>query len=165
MAPQTKTQRQAAAQKAAATRKRNTAAQTSGRAKASARRTAGSAETTGRAARTTAKQAGEATSQRGAAEATRLQAAARRAQRAVYVPVGALLEARDSVAGTVRTYTDPRRARRQFDRFERRGERALRRNRGVVKRQVTEARRGVEIRANDVQTGTEDLVERVRSLV
>jgi len=76
-----------------------------------------------------------------------------------------VLEARDRVAETARTYTDSRRARHQFDRFEKRGERALWRNRRVVEQQVTEARRGVENRANDVQTGAEDLVERVRSLV
>src|SRR4029450_319376 len=43
MAPQTRTQRQAAAKKAAATRKRNSAKQSSGTAKASVRRTTTSA--------------------------------------------------------------------------------------------------------------------------
>ncbi|HKH14988.1 MAG TPA: hypothetical protein VKA47_10080 [Solirubrobacterales bacterium] len=96
---------------------------------------------------------------------TRLEAAARRAQRALYVPVGVILEARDGLAQTALTYTDPRRAQRQFDRFERRGERALRRNRRVVEQRVTQGRREVEHRVDDVQTGAEDLVERVRSLV
>ncbi len=124
MAVQTPTQRQAAAKKAAATRKRNAATQT-----------------------------------------TRLQGAARGAQRALYVPIGAILEARDGFADTVRTYSDSRRVQREFDRFERRGERALRRNRRVVEKRVTEARREVEDRVDDVQTGAVDLVERVRSRV
>jgi hypothetical protein len=88
-----------------------------------------------------------------------------RLERGVYVPVGAVLEVRDSVAEAVRNYSDPQRAKREFDRFERRGERALRRNRRAVERGVTEARREVENRANRVQTGTDDLVDRVRSLV
>jgi len=129
MAAQTRTQRQAAAKKAAATRKRNAAAQSTTRAKGSARRTARTAETTARGARTTAEQADRAASKRGAAEATRLQGAARGAQRALYVPIGAILEARDGLANTVRTYGDSRRVQREFDRFERRGESALRRNR------------------------------------
>ena len=96
---------------------------------------------------------------------TRLQAAARGAQRALYVPVGVVLEARDGIAQTARIYTDPRRAQRKFDRFERRGERALRRNRRFVEQRVTRGRREVEHRVDDVQTSAEDLVERVRSLV
>jgi hypothetical protein len=94
-----------------------------------------------------------------------MEAAARRAQRALYVPVGVILEARDGIAQTARTYTDPRRAQRQFDRFERRGKRALQRNRRVVEQRVTKGQRKVEHRVEDVQTGAEDLVERVRSLV
>ena len=96
---------------------------------------------------------------------TRLEAAARGAQRALYVPVGAVLEARDGLASTVRTYSDSRRAQREFDRFERRGERALRRNRRRVEKRVTEARHEVEDRVDDVQTGAGDLVEQVRSRV
>ena len=125
MAAQTKTQRQAAAKKAAATRKRNSARQSGGTAKASARRTRSSAENTGRAARTTAEQAARATARRAEAETTRLGAVAHQAERAVLIPVGAALEARDRVTDTVRTYTDTRLTRHELNRFERRGATAL----------------------------------------
>ena len=134
MAAQTKTQRQAAAKKAAATRKRNSAKQTGGAAKASARRTRSSARGTGRAARTTAKQAARATAHRADAEATRLEAVARQAERTVLIPVGAALEASDRVANTVRTYSDSRLARQQLKRFERRGAKALGRTRRKLDR-------------------------------
>jgi hypothetical protein len=134
MAAQTKTQRQAAAKKAAATRKRNSAKQTGGAAKASARRTRSSARGTGRAARTTAKQAARATAHRADAEATRLEAVARQAERTVLIPVGAALEAGDRVANTVRTYSDSRLARQELNRFERRGAKALGRTRRTLDR-------------------------------
>ena len=52
----------------------------------------------------------------------------RRAERTmVLIPVGAALEARDAAVKTVRTYTGRRTARRELDRFERRGEKALKR--------------------------------------
>ena len=92
-------------------------------------------------------------------------AARHRAQRALYVPIGAILEARDGLVGAVRTYGDSRRVRREFDRFERRGQRALRRNRREVGKRVTKARRRVEHRVEDVQTGVGDLAERARSYV
>jgi hypothetical protein len=132
MAAQTKTQRQAAAKKAAATRKRNSSRQSGGAAKASARRTRSSAESTGRAARTTAKQAVRATARRAEAETTRLGAVASQAERAVLIPVGAALEARDRVASTVRTYSDTRLTRRELNRFERRGAEALGRTRRTM---------------------------------
>ena len=122
MAPQTRTQRQAAAKKAAATRKRNSARQSSGTAKASVRRTTTSAQSTGRAARTASKQAGRATARRVLAEKTRFEAVAREAERVVLIPVGAALEARDRVAATIRTYSDSRLARQQLNRFERRAQ-------------------------------------------
>ena len=131
MTPQTTTQRQAAAKKAAATRKRNSAKQRSGAAEASARRTRDSAQDTGRAASTTAKQAARATARRAEAETTRLGAVAHQAERAVLIPVGAALEARDRVTNTVRTYSDARLTRRELNRFERRGADALGRTRSV----------------------------------
>ena len=164
MAPQTRTQRQAAAKKAAATRKRNSAKQSSGTAKASARRTTTSAQSTGRAARTTAKQAARATARRASAETTRLEAVARQAERAILIPVGAALEARDRVTATVRTYSDSRLTRQQLNRFERRGTTALRRNRRAVERQAKDGRDSVESRANVVQSSANDVVERVLSL-
>ena len=164
MATQTRTQRQAAAKKAAATRKRNSAKQSRGTAKASARRTAMSARNTGRAARTTAEQAARTTARRTSAERTRLGAVARQAERAILIPVGAALEARDRVAATVRTYSDSRLTRRQLNRFERRGATALRRNRRADERQAKEARDSVESRANEVQSSANYAVERVLSL-
>jgi hypothetical protein len=134
MAAQTKTQRQAAAKKAAATRKRNSARQSGGTAKASARRTRSSAQETGRAARRTAKQAASATARRAEAEATRLGAVARQAERVVLIPVGAALETRDRVTDTVRTYTDTRLTRQELNRFERRGANALGRTRRTAER-------------------------------
>ena len=83
MATQTPTQRRAAAKKAAATRKRNASS-------ASARSTSRSARTTARSATTTA-------STRAQAEAKGLQALALQAERAVLIPVGAALTARDTV--------------------------------------------------------------------
>ena len=122
MAAQTKTQREAAAKKAAATRKRNSARQSGGTAKASARRTRSSAQDTGRAARTTAKQAASAT--------------AHQAERVVLIPVGAALETRDRVTDTVRTYTDSGLTRQELNRFERRGAKALGRTRRTAERRT-----------------------------
>lgn len=165
MAQQTRTQRQAAAKKAAATRKRNAANQRNGSAKASARRTAVSAQTTGRAASTTAKQAGRVAARRAEAATMRLEAFGRQVERTLLIPVGAALEARDRVTETVRTYSDGEHTREQLNRFERRGATALRRNRRAVERQAKDVRELVEQRANGVQSWADDAVGRVRSLV
>jgi hypothetical protein len=164
MASQTRTQRQAAAKKAAATRRRNSARQSRGTAKASARRTATSAKSTGRAAGTTAKHTARATARRVLAQKPRLGAVARKAERAILIPVGAALEARDRLTATVRTYSDRRVARQQLNRFERRGATALRRNRRAVVRQARDVRDSVERRANGFQSRTNEVVERVRSV-
>ena len=164
MASQTRTQRQAAAKKAAATRKRNSARQSSETAKASVRRTTTSAQSTGRAARTASRQAGRATARRVSAEKTRFEAVARQAERGVLIPVGAVLEARDRVAAIIRTYSDSRLARQQLNRFERRGATVLRRKRWAVERQAEDVRGSVESRANGVQSRANDLVERVLSI-
>lgn len=87
--------------------------------------------------------------------ATRAARAQLLAERAVLIPVGAALEARDRVAGTVDavvTTTRSRRAlERQLKRFERRGggartqlEREVRRTRTRLERQTRTARRGLE---------------------
>ena len=164
MAPQTRTQRQAAAKKAAATRKRTSARQSTGNAKASARRTTTSAQSTGRAARTASKQSGQATALRVSAEKTRFEAVARQAERFLLIPVGAALVARDRVAATIRTYSDSRLAREQLNRFERRGATVLRRKRRAVERQAKDVRDSVENRANGVQSRATDVVEHVLSL-
>ena len=164
MAPQTRTQRQAAAKKAAATRKRNSARQSSETARSSVRRSTTSAQSAGRAARTASKQAGRATARRVSAEKTRFEAVARQAERGVLIPVGAVLEARDRVAETIRTYSDSRLAGQRLNRFERRGATALRRNRSAVERQAKDVRDTVETRANGLQSRANDVVEHVLSL-
>lgn len=135
MAPQTRTQRQAAAKKAAATRKRNASRQSNGTVRAAARRSL--------------------------AERIRVEALARQAERAILIPVGAALEARDRIVAFVRNQEF---ARRQLNRFERRGATALRRNRRVVERRAQDVRDSVESHANGVHTRATDVVERVRSL-
>jgi|tagenome__1003787_1003787.scaffolds.fasta_scaffold19439960_1 hypothetical protein len=163
MAPQTRTQRQATAKKAAATRKRNAASSSAKRTRTNARRTTTSARTTtkaaretGRAARTTARQAARTTARRASAEGTRLEGVARQAERALLIPVGAALEARDRVVDTARTYTNRSLTQRQLNRFERRGATALRRNRRAVERQI---------RSNGFTVNPGEVVERVRSAV
>jgi hypothetical protein len=160
--------REAAAKKAAATRKRNAAKQNGSRAQASARRTASSARSTARSARstsrsarTTAKQAARTTGRRAGAEATRLEALARQAERALLIPVGAALEARDRAIETAQTYGSRTKAKRRFDRFERRGAAALRRNRRALERDARELRREVEDRAD---LASSEAAKRVRSL-
>jgi hypothetical protein len=164
MAPQTRTQRQAAAKKAAATRKRKSARQSSGTAKAAARRSASSAQSTGRSAATASRQRARTAAVRFSAEKAYLEAIARRGERAVLIPVGAALEARDRIAALLRTYGDRTALRSRLKRFERRGANALRRNRRAVERQAREVRNGVEHRANGFQSQASQVVDRVRSL-
>ena len=133
----TPSQRKAASargQKAAATRKRNTAARSATSTRASAQRTVRSAEGTAQAA-------GSAT----AAESRVLLTQAQQiAERAVLVPVGASLVARDNLVSSVkglRTKVQTRASvERELKRYERRG--ATARNR--FERQV---RRPDEVRA------------------
>jgi hypothetical protein len=80
------------------------------------------------------------------------------------ISVGAVLEARDRVSATFRTYSDSRLSRQQLNRFERRGATALQRNRRAVERQAKDVRDSVESRANDVQSRANGVVERVLSL-
>jgi hypothetical protein len=164
MSPQTRTQRQAAAKKAAATRKRNAAKQGSGATKASARRMTGSAQSTARAMRTTSQQAARGIARHASAESTRLGDVARQAERGMLISIGAALEARDRVTATFRTYRDGRLSRQQLNRIERRGATALRRNRRAVERQAKDVRESVESRANDVHSRANGAVERVLSL-
>ena len=164
MAPQTRTQRQATAKKAAATRKRKSARQSSGTAKAAARRSASSAQSTGRSAATVPRQGARAAAVRFSAEKAYLEAIARRGERAVLIPIGAALEARDRIAALLRSYGDRAALRSRLNRFERRGATALRRNRRAVEQQAREVRNGVEHRANGFQARASDVVDRVRSL-
>jgi hypothetical protein len=171
MATRTATQRSAAAKKAAATRKRNSAKRNSAQTKVSARRTASSARRSGRSAATTARsaqgtarQAVRSTGRRAEAGATRLDAVTKHAERAVFIPVGLVATARDSVADTVKRYSTRTRARRELNKFERRGASVLRRNRRSLERQTRQVRRDVARRTDTVQSGAESAVERVASL-
>jgi hypothetical protein len=98
------------------------------------------------------------------------------AERAVLIPVGAALIARERVASTIDTYSTPSKANAQLRKFERRGntarsrvereirktrvrvEREVRQTRGRVEREVTRRKRDGEELANRVQ-------ERILSLV
>lgn len=128
MATETQTQRQAAGEKAAATRKRNAASRSSARTRTNARQTRTAARTTARAAGSTATQASRTARRRADAAGNSFEALVREAERRlVLIPVGAALETRDAAIKTVRKYIDRGSARREFNRFERRGEKALRR--------------------------------------
>lgn len=105
------------------------------------------------ATRTTARSAPASSTQ----PATRVAAVQQIAQRAVLIPVGAALEARDRVATTVSDLVAPIRSRsvldRQLTRFERRGgkartqlEREVRKTRTRLERESRQARRGIERR-------------------
>ncbi len=95
MATQTPTQRKAAARKAAATRKRNSTAAKAKRTSTAAKRTA----STGASTAQTGTQAGVFT----------VEAVAQQAERAVLIPVGAALVARDTVVeATSRSPAAPR---------------------------------------------------------
>src|SRR5712691_753828 len=109
MATQTPQQRRTAARKAAATRKRNS---TGSKARSTQR--------TAREAERTAVQA-ERTVESGAAYAVdRTKAAASQAQRAVLIPVGAALVARDNVVEAVQPFTQPTTAERELKKLQRR---------------------------------------------
>jgi hypothetical protein len=135
MAPQTETQRKATAQKAAATRRRNAAKRSQSARKA--------AET------------------RAQAELNAFQAVQAQAERAVLIPVGAALVARDAVVEVVTPYTESREsAERELNKlgksvftnlrkYERRGTTV--RNRAVreVKRARTKVERELRQRRNE----------------
>lgn len=128
MATQTKTEREAAGHKAAATRKRNAAKRSTSQTRASASQTRTAARSTARSARNTATQASRTAGRRADAASSSFEALVREVERvAVLIPVGAALEVRDAAVSTVRTYAARDTARVRFDRFERRGEKALRR--------------------------------------
>jgi hypothetical protein len=133
MATQTPTQRRVTAQKAVATRRRNAA-----RRRQSARR----------AAETRAK-----------AELNMLQAVQAQAERALLIPVGAALVARDSVIDAAKPYADGETRDRELDRlqkristnlrkFERRGTTARNRTVREVKRTRTRVERELRQRRN-----------------
>ncbi len=111
--------------------------------------------------------------------ATRSQRAQQLAERAVLIPVGAALEARDRVAGTVGELVTTTRSRKalekQLRRFERRGggartqlEREVRRTRTRLEHQTRTARRGFErqrTQARRTLPDVEGLTTRVEKVV
>jgi hypothetical protein len=165
MAQQTRTGRQATASKAAATRKRAAAKQSATRTRATARQTGRTTRSASRGAgRTTRHGARTATRGFGAA-LTRVEAFARQTERVLLVPVGAALEARDSLVRAIRITTHRRSATTRLRRFERRGEQAVRRNRRALARRATAARRGLETRSGELRSSVEQAGERVRALI
>jgi len=112
--------------------------------------------------------------------ATRAARAQQLAERAVLIPVGAALEARDRVAGTVGTLVSTTRSRnaleKQLTRFERRGgrartrfEREVRRTRTRLERRTRTARRGFERQSaqarRNLDANVEGLTTRVEKVV
>jgi hypothetical protein len=108
--------------------------------------------------------------------ATRAERAQQLAQRAVLIPVGAALEARDRLAGTVGELVTTASSRtaleKQLKRFERRGgsartqlEREVRRTRTRLERQTRTARRGFDRQRTQVRRDLDVNVEGISSRV
>ena len=108
--------------------------------------------------------------------ATRTQRVQSLAERAVLIPVGAALEARDRVAGTVEELVTTTRSRsaleKQLKRFERRGggartqlEREVRRTRTRLERRTRTARRGFERQRTQVSKNLDLNVEALTTRV
>jgi len=171
MATQTTTKRQAAAKKAAATRKRKTADRSAAATKASARRTRSSAANTSRSAQQTTKQATKTAAGRLQAATERLDALGRQAERALLIQIGAVAALRDALAQTAQTYTNLELVVKELDQFERRGARALKGGQRVAKRrrrdlenEARDVQRQVERQTNGLRADVEGVVERVKSL-
>ena len=164
MAPQTKTQRQAAGKKAAATRKRNATKRSASATKASARRATGSASATTRSASRTGKQATRTAGRGIDAAAARLDAFATQAQRALLIQVGAAATLRDNLAQTAETYTNLDKVVRELDRFERRGERVLKRTQRTAKRNRRDVERDVRNAQDGVRQEATEVVDRIKNL-
>ena len=139
--------------KAAAARRNPGKAKATTKAKASRTRTVHQAESTARQARSTARQAEHAT--RDTAEVF-----GEYAERAVLIPVGAALIAREkvlsTVTDTVSSYSSSSKAQAQLRRFERRGatarkrlEREVRKARVRVERELRQRRKNIETTLND----------------
>jgi hypothetical protein len=152
--PQTRTQRQASANKAAATRKRNAASRSASRTKSSARSTRSSAAATTRSARRTGREAARTGKQATRTAGRRLDAIgeridelARRAQRVLHIQVGVADAARDALVRNVQMYTNPRQFVRELNQYERRGARVL----GRSERAVARRRRDLGHQTNGVR--------------
>jgi hypothetical protein len=152
MASQTPTQRKASAQKAAATRRRNAAQRQESTAKRQETAARSAAKRSQSAATRAAETRVQAAETRVKADLNTLQAVQAQAERAVLIPVGAALEARDTLVEAVGPFTEGRdsaerelnqlgkRVSTNLRKYERRGTTA--RNRAV--REVKRARTKVE---------------------
>jgi hypothetical protein len=180
MAEQTRTQRQAAGHKAAATRKRNATKRSAAATRGSARRTRASASATvqtsaratSRNARSTTRQAGRTAGLGLGVAGQRVEELSRRAQRALYIQVGAAANVRDAIVRTARTYTDLDKVTVEFDKLERRGARALGRTehsllrrRRNFERDVARTQRRFERQASGLRSDAGQLIGRVRQIV
>jgi hypothetical protein len=95
-----------------------------------------------------------------------LRAVRQQAERALLIPVGAAVAARDVLADV---FGRPRGVQRQLGQFERRGATAVRRNRRRAERQARAARRdvrtatrGVRRSAGEFRSDADHLVDRVQ---
>jgi len=95
------------------------------------------------------------------ARLTGLEGIQRHAERALLIPVGATLAARDAIVDAVTTRS---RFRRQLSRFERRGATAMRRGRGRIERRARATRRDTRRSVGALQSDVERLVDRVQRL-
>jgi hypothetical protein len=96
----------------------------------------------------------------------------RRAQRALLIQLGAAATVGDKVRQTARTYTSLDLVTREFDRFERRGakavsrqQQALTRQRRGIRRDAKQAQRTVERQVNGLRSDVRDIADQVRHLV
>jgi hypothetical protein len=96
------------------------------------------------------------------AGALRMDAFGRQLERALLIEVGAVLDARDAVTGTVRTFSDRRRMTTCLRKWERRGEAAVRRSRRRVQREVSHARRDFDRQASELRADAGSVVTRLR---
>jgi len=137
---------------------------------------ASGAPTRAKAARKpTAAKAAKASSARSTRSSARGTAQTNYAERAVLIPVGAALIARDTVVETVTdtlsTYSSSSKAQAQLRRFERRGttarnrlEREVRKARVRVERELRQRRREIEGTVSDLDERREAITKRVPEL-
>ncbi len=157
------------------TTKRKPAAKTAAKRKPTAKTAATRKPATTRAAAKKPATASRATST-STRPATRAAQVQQLAERAVLIPLGAALEARDRVGDIVTTTRSRSELEKQLARFERRGggartqlEREVRRTRTRLERETRNARRGIDRQRSEarrmLQGNVEDLSSRVENVV
>jgi hypothetical protein len=171
MATQTRSKRQAAAKKGAATRKANATKRSATTTKSSARGTGRSVKSSAQSGRRTAGQAARTTGRGLDTASTRFEAFGRQAQRAVLIQLGLAVALRDAISEVAETYTNLDKVIRELNRFERRGEGAvrgskqtLRRRRREIEHDVRSAQRDVKRQTNGLRSDAEDIVGRIKNL-